>query len=157
MATTARKAVAISGRNPAVKRIGRIPVWEGAEYPQKIVGERLVLGVEIQGPEWLHRHRRWSIRIGFRLSDEPVTVSLFLNMGDDPTRPRAGRQSNYYKAYSLANGGPPKRGEPMFPEVFLGKWFIAVVEECRKDSEGNAKSEDQVYSRVTKLKALVEP
>jgi hypothetical protein len=45
----------------------------------------------------------------------------------------------------------------MDPEVFLGKFFHVLIEDCRKDSEDNEKSDTEVYSRVTKLLELVRP
>ncbi len=134
-----------------------VPVWEGQQYPRHDEGVRLVQVVKIHGPEWVNRYRRWSIRLVCRLTDELGEVSYFMNMGDKRDEPRVGRQSNYYKAWTMANGGAPHKGEEMAPQVFLDKFFRARIENCSKDSDDKEKPEDEVYSHVTKLIEIVIP
>ena len=112
---------------------------------------------KIHGPQWVNRYRRWSIRLVCLLTDEPGEVSYFMNMGNKRDAPRAGRQSNYYKAWTLANGGPPRKGETMVPEVFLDKFFRVRIEDCRKDSDEKEKPESEVYSHVSELLEIVNP
>ena len=80
-----------------------------------------------------------------------------MNMGDNRGRPRAGRDSNYYKAWKLANGGPPRKGEAMDPKIFLGRFFRVRVEDCGKDSNDKDKTNEEVYSHITELRELVSP
>lgn len=137
-------------KNPA-------PVWQGQQYPKHDEGVRLVRVSKIHGPLWVNRYRRWSIRLVCSLTDEPGEVSYFMNMGDKRDGPRAGRQSNYYRAWTLANGGPPRTGETMVTEVFLDKFFRVRIADCRKDSDEKEKPADEVYSHVAELLELVTP
>jgi len=106
---------------------------------------------KIQGPEWVRAFRRWSLRIECNTVDEPGEVSAFFNMGSDPTRPKIGRQSNYYKAWVLANGGAPMKGEEMSPDVFLHKYFRVRIGQSTKDKSGADKPEAEVYSKITEF------
>jgi len=58
---------------------------------------------------------RWDV-----LTDElelVARVPLWWNLGDGE-KPRAGRRSKYFKEWVRANGGPPRRGDRLFPNVF---------------------------------------
>lgn len=140
------------------KRVPALPIWEPPEYPRHEGGERMVCFHEVQGPQWLHSFRRWSIRLGGCFMDEAGEVSFFINMGDGES-PSAGksRQSKYYQAWILANDGPPGRGQVMDPRIFIGKCFIARVEDCTHDSNGRRKDNDDVYSRITGLIRRIGP
>ena len=111
----------------------------------------------IQGPQWITRYRRWAIRLEGHFVDEPGIVSFFMNMGDDPKQPRVGRHSKYYKSWTLANGGPPRKGQAMDPSVFLDKFFLVRIEDCRKDGDDKEKPDGEVYSHITELLELVRP
>lgn len=150
-----KRISAAEGRK--ARRKNPIPVWEGKEYQRHDQGERLIRVVEIQGPEWVRRYHRWSVRLESALTDEPGVVSYFMNMGNNPEAPWAGRHSNYYKAWTLANGGPPRRGEAMDPDIFLGKFFRALIEDCKKDSSDKEKADGEVYSHIKELRVLVTP
>jgi hypothetical protein len=134
-----------------------IPVWEGKKYQRHDQGERLIRVCEIQGPEWVRCYSRWSIRLGCCLTDEPGEVSYFMNMGSHRGGPRVGRHSNYYKAWTLANGGPPRKGEAMNPKIFLGRFFRARIEDSVKNSNDGDKLQEEVYSHITELLELVSP
>jgi hypothetical protein len=90
--------------------------------------------------------------------DEAGEVSFFLNMGNGES-PSAGRsgESKFFHAWTLANDGPPRRGQEMSPKIFLGKCFLARVEDCTCDSKGRPKSTDDVYSRITELIRRIGP
>ncbi len=127
-------------------------VWRGPDYPLLESGNYVVRAVKVQGPEWVRSFCRWSLRIEFALTTEPGFISAFFNFGNDKTAKSIGRQSRYFKAWTVANGELPKRGELMSPDVFLnGQFFEVLVEKCDKDSAGNPKPEEEVYSRVTKI------
>lgn len=127
-------------------------VWNGAEYPKLDAGVRLVRVHAIQGPEWVRRFSRWSLRLECRLTDEEADASIFFNLGTYRASPSIGRgrQSKYYRAWVLANGGePPRKGQSMEPSIFIDKFFYARVENCKRDSDGNLKDEAAVYSLIT--------
>ena|SRR5271157_3219267 len=153
--TMAKPISAAEGRRARKKNL--IPVWDGKEYQHHDEGERLIRVFEIQGPEWVRRYSRWSIRLGCCLTDEPGEVSFFISMGNKGQGPHVGRHSKYYKAWTLANGGPPRKGEAMDPERFRGKFFRARIEDCRKDSNDGDKLQAEVYSHITELLELVSP
>ena len=111
------------------------PVWEGVEYPHYPPGVYDVRCNRIQGPEWLNDHRRWSLRVECNFLFEEGNVSGFLNMGDDPKRCSARRQSKYYKLWCMANGGHPRKGQAMDWNDLLDKFFRVRVEDA-KNSKG---------------------
>jgi hypothetical protein len=80
-----------------------------------------------------------------------------MNMGNDREGPHCGRHSKYYKAWTLANGGPPRKGEAMDPEIFLGKMFRVHISDCTRDGNEEDKPKGEVYSHITELRELVLP
>ena len=143
------------------QRKSPIPVWEGKEYAKHDRGERMVCAHEIQGPEWVTRFQRWSVRIGFHFMDEPGEVSCFLNLGNRKEAPYVGKRSRYYEAWTLANGGPPNKGDSMSADIFLNKCFLALVEDSTlgadfgENRERNTKPAGEVYSHISELRELV--
>lgn len=110
----------------------------------------LVRAVEIQGPEWLRGNQRWSLRVGCAGVHEPVSLSLFLNLAGDKNAPGTpGRQSKFYKHWTMANGEPPRKGRPMNWDVFLDRYFMAQVEKVTKNSKGVEKPEGEIYSHIS--------
>ncbi len=133
-------------------------VWRRPEYPILSAGRYTVRGVDVQGPQWLRNYRRWSLRLEFALVTEPVSVSAFFNLGNDPSGQRIRRQSRYYKAWVLANGGHPQKGQKMSPDVFLeGQFFEVEVESCNVGPDGEPKPKAEHYSRITEIIAARGP
>ena len=127
-------------------------VWQGAEYPVLEAGVYIARAIRVQGPEWVRSYQRWSTRIEFALVHESISVSVFFNMGNDPNGPKAGRMSRFFRAWVIANGDFPRKGQKMKPDVFLdGQFFEVEVESCNRDSEGKPKQDAEVYSRVTRI------
>ena len=133
------------------------PVWEGAEYARVTPGTYSAVAVRIQGPEQVRRYRRWSLLVEFELLGESdIRVCCFLNLGNDPLRLKVGRQSKYFKAWTIANGEMPRKGQRMNPDVFMdGQVFQVEVKDAGVDSEGERKADSEVYSRVTKILSAV--
>ncbi len=133
-------------------------VWRGPEYPTLEPGRYTVRGLKIQGPQWVRSYMRWSLRVEFALVSEPGVVSAFFNFGDDPSAPRVRRRSRYYKAWVLANGEHPRKGQLMTPEIFLeGQFLEVVVDSCNRDEEGKPKAAAEFYSRVTQILSSAWP
>jgi hypothetical protein len=85
---------------------------------------------------------RWDV-----LTDELeliARVPLWWNLGDGEN-PRAGRRSKYFKEWVRANGGPPRRGDRLFPNVFRQR--MAKVEVGDTDPSKSAAP----YSVVRKI------
>ena len=127
-------------------------IWRGPDYPLLTPGRYVVRGTLFQGPEWVRSFQRWSLRIEFALVHETASVSAFFNFGNDKSGGKLGRQSRYYKAWVIANGELPKRGQDMNPSIFLdGQFFEVEVANIERDSEGNQKTEAETYSRIVKI------
>ena len=159
--TTAQVKATKRDNQPTINRTNMtVPVWEGADYPRVAEGRYSAVASRTQGPQWVVRYARWSLMVEFELlsESESVRVCIFFNMGSDPAKPKAGRQSNYFKAWTLANGELPKRGQVMTPETFLdGQIFEIEVADSRKDSGERPKAEAEVYSRVTAILSATSP
>lgn len=134
-------------------------VWQGAEYPCISPGRYQVRGAKIHGPQWVRRYRRWSLRIEFDLVNEPGNVSMFFNLGTDPEHPKPpGRHSKYWRAWTLANGEPPHRGEKMTPDRFLeGQFFYVMVGYVKQRDDGQVKDQAELYSVVTEILSVEWP
>lgn len=133
------------------------PVWDGAEYPHYPPGIYDVHCNLIQGPEWLKNHRRWSIRLECNFLFEKGTVSGFLNLGDDPKRISARRQSAYFKLWCKVNGGLPRKGQAMDWNDFIGKFFSVRVEDATKNGKGEPLSEAERYSKIVEFLEFLGP
>ncbi len=133
-------------------------IWNGPEYPVLTPGIYTVGAIKYQGPVWVRSYQRWSLRLEFGLVSESVSVSAFYNLGNNPAAPHVGRQSRYYRAWALANGDSPMRGQKMTPEVFLeGQFFEVEVADCDRDYEGKMKSKGETYSRVVRIVSVTRP
>jgi len=133
------------------------PVWEGVEYPRHPPGTYDVGCAAIQGPEWLKNHRRWSIRLECHFLTEEGNVSGFLNLGDDPQRCNARRQSKYFKLWCKVNGGLPRKGQAMHWNDFVGKFFRVRVVDATTNSKGEPLSEAERYSKIEEFLEFIGP
>jgi hypothetical protein len=85
--------------------------------------------------------KRWVCLIKFELfpknstalsGDDPVaTVAMFLSLGSGE-KPKAGKCSKYWENWTLANGGPPQRGDRLGNWVFLDRAATVEVENTGK-------------------------
>jgi hypothetical protein len=144
---------------PAATKVVVPPlIWEGQEYPRMEPGRYLVRGLKIQGPEWVRAFSRWSLRVEFATVHEPGGVSAFFNLGSDRLKQYIGRQSKYFQAWTIANGGLPRKGEQMSPEVFLdGQFLWVTVEDSKRKTDGSEKVDAEVYSRIAKFHSAERP
>ena len=151
------KALANAGKIVPIDRENGL-VWKGPDYPVLTPGIYTVGAIRVQGPEWVRSYRRWSVRLEFGLVTETTSVSAFFNLGHAPEGPKVTRQSRYYKAWVLVNGGHPMRGQKMTPDVFLeGQLFEVEVADCSRDFEGNPKPNVECYSRVVRIVSVTRP
>jgi hypothetical protein len=133
-------------------------VWHGAEYPRLEPGRYVVRGVKIQGPEWVRAFSRWSLRIEFATVHQDGCVSAFFNLGSSRDKHHIGRQSKYFRAWTLANGDLPRKGQAMSPDVFLdGQFFDVTVEDAGRNTDGTQKSEAEIYSRIVEFHSVTRP
>jgi hypothetical protein len=137
------------GRAP----ISTPPVWNKDPYIRIPPGRYPVRVVGFQGPEWMHNVRRWSLRVDCALEAEGEgNLSIFFNFGNNPGKiATPGRQSKYFKHWTMAKGEAPRRGESLDWAVFLDKHFMAEVEDAGRDSKGNQKCDAEIYSRISQF------
>jgi hypothetical protein len=131
-----------------------LPVWDGPEYQRVTPGRYSATAVRVQGPEWVRRFKRWSLMVEFELLSESETVRIcaFFNMGNDPECPKAGRQTRFYRAWTIANGEPPRKGQKMDPKTFLdGQIYEIEVTDCGEDPDAPERLESEVYSKVARI------
>jgi hypothetical protein len=142
------------------ERKPKSPVWDGPNYAHVAPGRYSAIVTRIQGPEWCFQYRRWSLLVEFELLGEveSVRVCAFFNLGNDPAKLHAGRQSRYCKAWTIANGELPHRGQEMKPEVFMeGQIFEIEVDDSSTAPGEQKKTDAEVYSRVTALVSCIRP
>jgi hypothetical protein len=85
---------------------------------------------------WDKHFKRWVCAVQFDVLDGSLintlgTVTWYLNLGSR-TNPRAGRRTNYWRAWVGANGGPPKRRDRLSPRVFVRRQAIVRVADTTK-------------------------
>jgi len=142
------------------ERRPKSPVWDGPNYAHVAPGRYAAIVTRIQGPEWCFRYRRWSLLVEFELLGEKdsVRVCAFFNMGNDPAKTHAGRQSRYFKAWTIANGELPRRGQILDPAVFMeGQIFQIDVDDSSTAPGEREKTDAEIYSRVTAVVSCVQP
>lgn len=134
--------------------------WQGVDLPRISPGDYYAVCVDCKGPEWVYAFRRWSLRLEFSLLTDGTLVSAFLNFGTDPAAPHiGGRRSKFYSAWSQANGGTPRKGQPMTLETFTeaGLLYTVRVADAGKDGKGEVKPDALVYSKVTDILKVIRP
>jgi hypothetical protein len=141
-----------SARPPAL-------VWKGANYARVPEGGYQAVAVRHQGPEWIRPFARWSLLIEFQLLDDSAAnVCAFYNFGNDRNAPKIGRRGNYFKAWTLANGELPRKGQEMSPDVFMeGQVFTIDVKDSSRNSAEKVKTDAEVYSVVTEIVSVERP
>lgn len=131
-------------------------VWGGADYSRVPEGRYQAVAVRHQGPEWIRAFGRWSLLIEFELLDCGALVCVFYSLGEDRRGCKIGRKSNYFKAWTLANGELPRKGQAMSPNVFLeGQVFTVEVRDRSRNSADEEKADAEIYSAITAVVDVV--
>src|SRR5579883_3407483 len=91
--------------------------WQGANYPRVAPGNYEAVCVGWQGPDWVRRYHRWSLRLEFCLLSEGECVSGFFNMGSSKRKFEIGPRSRFRRVWTLANGEMPRKGQQMTLET----------------------------------------
>jgi len=100
-----------------------------------------------------HQFQRWVCGVQFDIMGDPVSteriarLTWFLNLGSRP-RPKAGRRTKYWTAWVRANGGPPKRGDRLSPNVFSGRVAVVRVGDTAKTHDRATVGSEYAYSVV---------
>src|ERR1041385_3983925 len=129
------------------------PVCKSDPYPRLAPGEylmRCLAAACYPDPQY----KRGVCRLAFSspLVHEGVTVYGFINLGDGTWC--LGRRTRYWRAWTLANGAQPRRGQKMTARIFVNKWFKVSIGDVVKDADGKDHSSAQVYSTVHEILEL---
>jgi hypothetical protein len=111
-----------------------------AEYPLVAPGRRTLQCVGAR----IYRHcglpdKPWKAELEFCDGFGELSIFGFCHLGCGE-KPHAGRTSRYWSAWTLANGGPPRKRQTMSARVFKGKWFLCDVATVSHKGKG-AKAE----------------
>jgi hypothetical protein len=148
--------MAIQRKVPA-KRNSLAITWGGCDYPRIPPGIYSAVVNCVQGPQWVRCYRRWSLRIAFSIlgEDGDVVVSAFFNLGKNPDKCEFGARSRYFSCWVKANGGLPKHGQTMMPDVFFeGQVFEVVVADATLNTQNERKAEAEIYSKVLDIRKV---
>jgi hypothetical protein len=85
--------------------------------------------------------------LGSALSEVLGRLTWFLNLGNGD-KPHVTRRRNYWGAWILANGGPPKRKDRLSPGVFTKRYARVVVGDTQKTFRQDAITGDDAYSVI---------
>jgi hypothetical protein len=99
----------------------------------------------------------WKLRLLFHFVDMENTgkIAKFFHFGAE-SKPKAGRKSEYFRAWVIANNGKlPRRGASMSPRKFTGHIFRVEVRDVIRTSDPKINhSPDAVYSIVGRILEL---
>ena len=125
------------------------PICEDAPYPRYKPGiyEARCAGTKVYRDP---RFKRLVARLEFRILPDCQLVFGFLNLGNGE-RPKAGRGSEYYRAWTIANESPPRKRESMSAQVFRGKIFSVKIGDTTRRHDGREHSPAEVYSTVKEI------
>jgi hypothetical protein len=125
------------------------PICEDAPFPRYKPGiyEARCIGTKIYRDP---RFKRWVARLEFRTVPDSWPVFAFLNFGNG-AKPKAGRGSEYYRAWTIANESTPRKRERMSVHVFTGKIFSVRIGDITKRYDGREHSPAEIYSKVTEI------
>jgi hypothetical protein len=126
-------------------------VWQGADYVRVPEGLYQASAVRWRGPDWVRPYSRWSLLLEFELLDDGKLICAFYNFGENP-KPEILRNGKYFKAWTMANGELPRKGQDLLPEVFMeGQIYTVEVEDNRQTSTQKQKSDAEIYSVVREI------
>jgi hypothetical protein len=115
-----------------------------------------VYAIDVSQPEWVACFRKWQIRVRFK---EPKPNGLifarFYNLGNNPTGPKAGPHSQFYRDVVIANGGvePPRR-DRLPRTIFLKKPFRVEVVTVTHDRDDKPYAPDAQYSVIRSIELV---
>jgi hypothetical protein len=127
--------------------------WRGANFVRIEPSPYMATCCRWKGPEWIPAYRRYGFRLIFQLVSEDIEVTMFINFGAKPQPPQS-LASRYFKAWTVANGDAPLRGQAMAPAVFVeeGLLYTIEVEDAAIDPTTKKDKPDcLIYSRVKEI------
>jgi hypothetical protein len=133
-------------------------IWRGTEFVRVTPGNYEAICVGWKGPEYAPAYQRYSLRVNFRLLSEGAEVAMFFNFGRKPAQ-APGPLSRYFCAWVKVNGGLPRRGQSMAPEIFMeaGLPYTIRVADAAIDSKKADKPDCLIYSRAEEIIEVRRP
>jgi hypothetical protein len=86
----------------------------------------------------------------FRLLEGEKEVYGFFNLGRG-AKPKAGRRSRFFEAWTMANGGAPRKRQTMTARVFRGKVFRVAIADVDRNCDGKPHHPSAIYSTVKRI------
>jgi hypothetical protein len=131
---------------PSLRAVDAAPVCEADPYPRYSPGiyEAQCVAAQIyRDPQF----RAWKALLHFRMAQTGQPVWGFFHLGRGE-KSKAGRRSNYWRAWVIANGGPPRRRQTLSARVFNRKIFEVRIEDVTKRFDQSDHPEVAIYSTV---------
>ncbi len=133
------------------------PISEDAPYPRYEPGiyEAWCVKSRIYRNPML---RAWKCDLEFRFGeDDQNVVYSFLHLGNGQ-EPKAGRQSQYRRAWIIANDGvQPTKRQVLSKRLFVGKRFRVRIADTVKRSNGSQLGAGEIYSTVREIIEKIGP
>lgn len=132
-----------------------VPVCDTDPYPHYPAGkyEAQCIG----GETYLDpRFKAWKCRLDFTLIPCGRPICGFYHLGSG-LRPKVGRGSRYMRAWAIAKGDAPRKGEVVGPKVFRGKLFEVEVRVVTRTHDGKDHPPCLTYSTVKDILKRTHP
>lgn len=120
---------------------GPYPRYEPGEYEAECVSASIR-----RDPQF----RTWKADLRFCLLPDGEPIWGFLNLGRGE-KPHAGRRSEYWRVWVIANGAQPLRRQTLTVRAFKGKIFKVRVADVTRRSDGRDHLPEAVYSTVHEI------
>jgi hypothetical protein len=132
-------------------------IWKGEEYVSIPEGAYDAHCVKWIPAKWVRHWGRYSLNLKFWILAESVELTMFVNFAENKKTP--GLQSKFFKSWTLVNGDFPRRGEVMSADIFVDPSLLYTVRVVNADidSEGKAKPECSIYSKVSEILKVRRP
>lgn len=125
------------------------PICEENPYPRLTPGTyqaQCVRGKIYKDPQF----HCWKAILWYKLPFGGQEVCGFFHLGNGD-KPKAGPRSEYKRAWTIANGGPPRKRQELSPRAFKDKVFDVEIGDVRKRFDGQEHPKCSVYSTVKKI------
>jgi hypothetical protein len=121
-------------------------------YPEGVYEAECVKVVIYRDPQF----RAWKACLHFSFLGTGEEVCGFYHLGSK-SKPHAGRRSEYYRAWIIANGEPPRKRQRLAVRVFRRKVFEVRVSDVTRRHDGRTHPKAMVYSTVREILRRVYP
>lgn len=102
------------------------------------------------------RFHAWKCRLEFSVLPGAERVFGFLHLGNGQ-KARAGRSSEYWRAWVIANGNQPRKRQVLTPRVFMGKIFEVKISDVVRRFDGRDHPPGTAYSVIRQIVRRLYP